>query len=299
MARHLMTTPRAAVQTAICLLKVFPMLPSRPLDWLTPHPGVERLAYSTSHGYAEGDLYRPSTSRPHPGVLVCLGVVPFGVNHPQVPRLGEALARSGFAALLYWSPAMREFRLDPVDVEDIASAYNSLLARSDIDPTRSGLLGTCVGGPFALMAATCPRVRDRVSFVAAYAPYASMWTLARDIASASRRRNGVREPWAVDPLTRNVYEHTLTALLEPSTPIDRPARCASSQPQDLSERSCDGRAPGCFTPEARRERGRRRAGQRGCPRYRDRPRRARQRGATPCRSPGATQARRVGIARGR
>jgi dienelactone hydrolase len=208
-----MTAVRAAAKT-VCLLKVFPMLPSRPLDWVTPHPVVERLHYRISHGDAEGDLYRPSSAGPHPGVVVCLGVVPFGVDHPQVPRIGEALARSGFSALLYWSPAMRDFRLDPADVEDIASAYEALLARPDIDQARSGLLGTCVGGAFALMAAANARIRDQVAFVFAYAPYSSMRSLARDIASASRSRDGVREPWAVDPLTRKVYVHSVTALLE-------------------------------------------------------------------------------------
>ncbi len=205
----------AAAKTTVCLLKVFPMLPSRPLNWVTPQPVVERLRYRTSQGDAEGDLYRPSSAGPHPGVVVCLGVVPFGVDHPQVPRLGEALARSGFAALLYWSPAMRDFRLDPADVNDIAAAYEALLARGDIDGSRSGLLGTCVGGAFALMGAASPRIRTRVSSVSAYAPYASMWTLTRDIASASRTRDRAREPWEVDPLTRKVYEHSITALLAP------------------------------------------------------------------------------------
>ena len=209
------TRARAAANTMIWLLKVFPMLPSRPIDWVTPRPVVEKVRYRTSHGEAEGDLYRPSSPGPYPGVVVCLGVVPFGVDHPQVPRLGEALARSGFAALQYWSPAMRDFRLDPTDVDDIASAYEALVARPDIDPARSGLLGTCVGGAFALMGASHPRVSDRVNFVLAYAAYASMWTLARDIASASRDREGNRESWAVDPLTRKVFVHTITALLEP------------------------------------------------------------------------------------
>src|SRR5581483_4978944 len=230
-APHLLTTACAAARTAVCLLKVFPMLPSRPLDWVTPQPVVERLRYRTSHGYAEGDLYRPSGAGPHPGVVVCLGVVPFGVDHPQVPRLGAALARSGLAALLYWSPAMRDFRLDPADVEDIASAYETLLGRPDIEPARSGLLGTCVGGAFALMAATDPRIRDRVTFVFAYAPYASMWTLARDIASASRGRSGLREPWAVDPLTRKVYVHSVTALLEPGEAQRLRDACADRQEQ--------------------------------------------------------------------
>jgi dienelactone hydrolase len=213
--KRLLTTARAVAKTAVCLFKVYPMLPSRPLNWVTPRPVIERFAYPSSRGPGEGDLYRPASRGPHPGVVVCLGVVPFDVDQPQVPRLGEALARSGFAALLYWSPAMRRFRLEPADVVDIASACNALLARADVDPARSGLLGTCVGGAFAVMAAADPRVRDRVGFVCAYAPYASMWTLARDIASASRRTNGVRAPWAVDPLTWKVYVHSVTALLEP------------------------------------------------------------------------------------
>src|SRR5688572_12669889 len=151
---------RAAARAAAFLLKLFPMLPSRPIDWVTKAPVVERVSYPTRLGLAEGDLYRPPGSLRVPGVAVCLGVVPFGVDHPQVARLGEALARTGFAALLYWSPAMRDRRLDPADIEDIASAYETLLARPDIDPARSGLLGTCVGGAFALMAAASPRVRD-------------------------------------------------------------------------------------------------------------------------------------------
>ncbi len=235
---RLATSARAAAKTAVCLFKVFPMLPSRPLDWVTPRPVVERLCYRTSRGEAVGDLYRPSSAGPHPGVVVCLGVVPFGVDHPQVPRLGEALARSGFAAVLYWSPAMRDFRLEPEDVEDIASAYEALLARPDINPTRSGLLGTCVGGAFALMASANCRIRDRVAFVFAYAPYASMRSLARDIASATRGLNGHREPWAVDPLTRKVFVHTVTALLDPSEAQRLRDACAErNRPADISSLS--------------------------------------------------------------
>ncbi len=143
---------------------------------------------SHSRSQAEGDFYRPSAGGPHPGIVVCLGVVPFGVDHPQVPRLREALARAGFAALLYWSPAMRDFRLDPGDVEGIALAYRWLIEQPFVAPARSGLFGTCVGGAFALMASASPHIRDRVGFVGAYAPYSSWWTFARDIASATRSR---------------------------------------------------------------------------------------------------------------
>jgi hypothetical protein len=149
-------------------------------------------------------------------MLVCLGVVPVGVDHPQVARLGDALARSGFAALLYWSPAMRDLRLDPADVPEMAHAFDRLIAHAAIDPTRCGLLGTCVGGGFALRTAAEPAIRDRVSFVTAFAPFASMFSLAEGIASATRLVDGERVSWPVDQLTRRVFVRSLTEHLDPT-----------------------------------------------------------------------------------
>jgi hypothetical protein len=209
-----MTAPvRGFGRAVVFLLKVFPMLPSRPVDWFTTPPVIERVRYPTKGGEAEGDLYRPSSRGPHPAVVVCLGVVPFEVDHPQVPVLGRALARAGFVALLYWSPSMRDFRLEPDDVENIALAYGWLTDQPYVDPKRSGLLGTCVGGSFALMAAAHASVRDRVAFASAYAPFSSMWTLARDIASSTRTEGAAHEPWRVDPLTRKVFVYSLTSAL--------------------------------------------------------------------------------------
>ena len=206
---------RAASRTAVFFLKVLPMLPSGALDRVTPRPIVERIAYPTRDGQATGDLYRPSTPGPHPAMIVCLGVVPFEVDHPQVPRLGEALARAGFAALMYWSPAMRDLRLAEEDIDNIALAYDRLLREPYVDARRSGLLGTCVGGSFALMAAAHPLIRDRLGFTIAYAPYASMATLAVAIASSTRATSNGREHWPVDQLTRAVFVRCFTAELEP------------------------------------------------------------------------------------
>lgn len=245
---------RAVAKAATFFLEVFPMLPSQPVDWVTTPPVMEKVRYPTRAGQAEGDLYRPSAGGPHPGIVVCLGVVPFGVNHPQVPRLGNALARAGFASLLYWSPAMRDFRLDPDDIEDIALAYRWLLGQPDVDPARSGLFGTCVGGAFALMAAASSLIRERVGFVGAYAPYSSMWTFARDIASATRSCaadgdgcGDEREPWQVDPLTRKVFVHSVTASLEPDEAERLRSAFATDESDPLSYDdgqglSADGRA---------------------------------------------------------
>jgi dipeptidyl aminopeptidase/acylaminoacyl peptidase len=225
------------------MLKVLPMLPSRPLDRVTPDPVRETVRYPSQNGEVEAELARPSTPGPHPGIVVCLGVVPFGVDHPQVPRLQEALTRAGFATLLYWSPHMRDWRLDPVDVEDLAMAYDWLVTQPGIDPARSGIFGTCVGGSFALMAAASPRIRERIAFAGAFSPYTSMRTLTRDIATATWLREHGREPWPVDPLTRRVYVHSLTDRLDP----DEAARLreAMAEPDgaiDPGTLSADGQA---------------------------------------------------------
>jgi dienelactone hydrolase len=234
---------RTVAKAAIFFLKVFPMLPSRPVDWLTKPPLVEKVSYPTRGGHVEADLYRPSTAGPHPGMVVCLGVVPFGVDHPQVPVLGKALARAGFVALLYWSPAMRDFRLNAEDIDNIALAYDWLIQQPYVDPARSGLLGTCVGGSFALMAAASPLIRDRVAFLSAYAPYSSMETFVHDIASATRSCDDGRAPWPVDPLTRKVFVHSLTAWLEPSEAEQLLGTCASEHaPLDGQSLSTDARA---------------------------------------------------------
>jgi hypothetical protein len=234
---------RASGRTAVFFLKVLPMLPSRLVNWVTPEPVVERVRYPGLEGMVDGELYRPGSAGPYPGLLVCLGVVPFGVEHPQVPRLGGALARAGFATLLFWSPAMRDLRLEPEDSRRIALAYRWLIDQPFIDAERSGMLGTCVGGSFALMAAADPLIRDRTGFVVTWAPFSSLRSLAHDIATATTSSaDGIR-PWVVDQLTRKVYVRSLTAVLEPEEAERLRSACAERDGQlDAHDLSADGRA---------------------------------------------------------
>ena len=206
---------RAHAREFAFVLKLLPMLPSAPIDRVTRCPIVERVRYPSRSRQIEADLYRPPRGGPHPAIVLCLGVVPFGVEHPQVARLSDALARAGFVALIHWSDTMRDLRLAPEDADDIARAYDWLLRREDVDASRSGLFGTCVGGTFALLAAARPLIRDRVAFVGAFAPFSSMWTFARDIASRSYDDHGTVRPWEVDQLTEKVFLRTVDSFLTP------------------------------------------------------------------------------------
>ena len=59
---------RAVAKAAIFFLKVFPILPSRPVDWVTKPPMIEKVRYPTRFGQTEGEIYRPPGVGPHPGI---------------------------------------------------------------------------------------------------------------------------------------------------------------------------------------------------------------------------------------
>lgn len=210
------STARALVRSAVFVFSSTPSVLSRPVAWVTRGPVIERLSLDTPRGRVEAELYRPDAPAPHPGVVACFGVVPVEATDPRVKQIGEGLARSGFAALLYWSPTMRDLRLEPGDIAELTSAYEALLRQPSVDPARSGFMGVCVGGSFALMAAASPSIRERVTFISAYAPYSSMWTLAADIASGTRTLGDDREHWDVDPLTWKTYVRSVTGWLRPT-----------------------------------------------------------------------------------
>jgi hypothetical protein len=207
---------RAVGRTAAFVLSMTPGPMPRLVARLTPDPVIEQLAVPGPDGPMSLDLYRPPTSGPHPGVLISLGVLPLGVVDPRTAAVACAFARAGFVALVHWSPATRDLRLDPDDLPLLRSAYEMLLAQPSVDPTRSGLMGVCVGGSFALIAAADPAIARRIAFVAIHAPFASLRTLAIDIAGESRIVDGVREPWPVDPLTWQVYVRSVTDTLPPA-----------------------------------------------------------------------------------
>ena len=206
---------RAAGRATAFVFDLMPMLPSAPLERLSPAPVRERVVLPSDSGEGLGDVFRPARGGGRPGVALSLGVVPAGLEHPQIPRLGRALARAGFVALVYWSPAMQDRRLDPDDVDDLAAAFEHLRGLPGVDPARCGLFGTCVGGAFALLAAAHPSIRDRVAFVGTFAPYASVETFVQAIASRTRRSVAGHTPWTVDPLTWAVYVRTMTDVLPP------------------------------------------------------------------------------------
>lgn len=202
---------RVGMQTAVMLPNLLGS-PVRPLDWFSEAPQRFAIPYRPAVAGAEGDLAElwlpawASEERRAGGILLVLGVNNVGRNHPVVARVAEGLARTGAAVLVPDSRTLLEGRLEVGEVDGVVRAFETLLARPEVDPERVGIAGFSVGGSLALLAAVDPRIAEDVRWVNAFGAYADASTyLASVAAHAHLDADGRPVAWEPSPLAREVY----------------------------------------------------------------------------------------------
>ena len=195
--------PRSFIKTLLFVTQVLP-LPAKPLQWLTPSPLREQVAYSLAEGEGSGDLYRPAGSRKRAGVMVFLGIIPVPQDDPRVVNLGSALARLGFIALFPWSKAMMDKRITPEEPGNMVEAFNRLADIEEVDADRLGMVGFCVGGSVLALAASDPRINDKVAFLSAFGAYHDIGDVMAQIASHTSAFHDEQDPWEANHLSKEV-----------------------------------------------------------------------------------------------
>ena len=203
-----------ALHTAAFAAQVLPV-PVKFQSWLTPEPEHMVVSFPRVDGDAgTGDVYVIPDGKPRAGLLIFLGANAAGAADPEVINLGQALARAGFAVMYYWSPTMGErAQVDAGEIGNVVAAVEYLRRQEYVDPERVGLAGFSVGASFALVAAANPAIADGIAFVNAFGGYYDAADLLVQIAAGRAIGDGDdAPPWAVDQLTRRVFDNMLTPL---------------------------------------------------------------------------------------
>ena len=205
---------RAGFHTALFVLQVLEM-GFKPQAFFTKEPMRREVNYQQVSGTGLADVYRIPDEEDRAAVLLFLGANAAGRDDKDVVNLGNSLARAGFVVMFHWSPTMAlRSNIDPVEIDNLVSAFQYLRAQDFVDQDRLGIGGFCVGASFALVAAADPRIRDDVVFVNAFGPYFDARYLLMQLASRSRVYQGTRELWDPDPLTLRVFANELIETLE-------------------------------------------------------------------------------------
>jgi hypothetical protein len=204
----------AGFHTVLFVLQVLE-IPVKPQPWFTDEPLRHEVHYRTAHGAAVADVYRPPDGKPRAAVLLFLGANAAGRDDPGVITLGNALARAGYVTMFHWSPTMGlQANIDLVELDNLVWAFLHLEEQGYVDRERVGLGGFCVGASFSLVAASDPRIRDRVGFVNAFGPYFDARMLLLQAASRTVVYDGQRTPWEPDSLTLRVLANELIEALD-------------------------------------------------------------------------------------
>ena len=205
---------RAGFHTALFVFQVLEM-GVKPQALFTKEPVRREVNYPQAAGAGLADIYRIPDEEDRAAVLLFLGANAAGRDDKDVVNLGNSLARAGFVVMFHWSPTMAlRSNIDPVEIDNLVSAFQYLRAQEFVDQDRLGMGGFCIGASFALVAAADPRIRDDVTFINAFGPYFDARDLLMQLASRSRIYQGNSELWDPDRLTLRVFANELIETLE-------------------------------------------------------------------------------------
>ena len=207
-----------AIHTAAFAAQVLPS-PVKFQPWLAREPEHREITFRRDDGTdGQADVYVIDDGKRRAGVLVFLGANAAGADDPDVINLGQALARTGFAVMYYWSPTMGErAQIDAGEIGNLVAAFQHLREEDYVDPERVGLAGFSVGASFALVAAADPRIADDIAFVNAFGGYYDTADLVVQIAAGRAIDESGTMPWEVDRLTRRVYNNMLIDSIDDPT----------------------------------------------------------------------------------
>lgn len=155
---------RVAYLTTLLLLEVPSPESDGPIAERLPDPVVERVSFQAVGKTIIADVYRPSRGRRHPGIVLNHGVAAGGMNDLRLVNFADALARTGYVALVPEFVNLKEFRVRPTDVDEVVASFEYLRGRPDVNPDRVGIFGFSYAGGLAMLAANDPAIADRVRF---------------------------------------------------------------------------------------------------------------------------------------
>lgn len=177
------------------------------------------------------EVLRPGGDGPWPAWLFVNGAHPERRREPVVTRLAEGLARAGFLVLVPDLPGLGEGAITTRTLEATAHVTAAAADRPDVRNRQVALIGASTGAGLALVTAGTEELADRISVVAAVAPYANLDKLVC-MATTSHYDD---ERYEVTDLHRDVVTRSLLEVAgEPGRPaVD--ALLANTDPQRFAD----------------------------------------------------------------
>lgn len=201
-------TGRAHTRAALLVADLLSPAEASLLHLVTRPVTGEDVALRTVAGQTDARYYRPADDGPAPALILVSGY-PSDIGDPQLNRLGEDLARLGFAVLIPRLPGLRVGSLLSEDVDVLVGAFQWLAARPEVNAEKVGYAGFCVGSSLALLAAQDARINEVVALVNVFGGYYDLTQVMRATAAHSVLYENQEIPWQPSRATVTLFAQNL------------------------------------------------------------------------------------------
>ena len=184
---------------------------------VTRDPVVERMDVDG----VEVEVVRPGGDGPWPAWLFVNGAHPLRRREPVVTALSRGLARAGYLAVVPDIPGLGEGTVTERTFAATCRIAREAADRPDVAGSRVALIGASTGAGLAIVAAASSELANRISVVAAVAPFADLRKLICLATTASYEENGAALHFDVTDLHRHVVARSLVAALRDEPERDR------------------------------------------------------------------------------
>ena len=149
-------------------------------------------------------VYRPANAKGRlPAWIVLHGLTYRGLQHPSLVRFASSLAASGHIVFIPEIMEWTQLHIAPaLTPPTIYASADALRLRPDVDGDRIGVFAFSFGATQSLIAATDPRLADRIRAIVAWGGFADTARLTRFGFTGEHELDGVVERLVPDPYGR-------------------------------------------------------------------------------------------------
>ena len=210
---------RATARALLILPTVLLASEPAPLTLVNDPVRYTQMAIPSRDGTTYLDIYAPTTPAPlfpgtRGGMLIVPGVGDYRGNAvPQLVNLDLALAHTGLVVINVTAPTLRKYNLSTQDSDGIVQAFQLLAHWPGVGADRVGILGISGAGPATCLAATDPRIRDQIAFIALLGSYFDATTFLRAFGLRALTVDGRTQPWHPQPTPLMVMANFIATAL--------------------------------------------------------------------------------------
>src|SRR5688500_8726898 len=177
---------------------------------LTGAPRVEQLDVDG----VPVEVVKPAGEGPWPAWLFVNGAHPLRRTEPVVTRLSRGLARAGYVVFVPDVPGLGEGAIEERTLDATGAVTAAALRHPDVAGERIALIGASTGAALAVLTAGRADVADRISVVAAVAPFADLSRMICLATTSGYAENGAFARYEVTDLHRRVVARSLVTTIE-------------------------------------------------------------------------------------